>query len=215
VAECRNGFEAVKAAAELSPDLLFLDIQMPKLNGFEVLELLGREVGVVFVTAFDAHALRAFEVNAVDYLLKPVGEDRFRAAFERARERLRAKAPLPVAELVTASRPADAPLERILVRNGARVDVIPAAELEFAEAQDDYVSLRSKGKTYLKQQTLQDLEKALDKGRFVRIHRSYLLNLDHLARLDTEGAESRVAVLKDGSRLPVSRAGYQRLRSLL
>jgi two-component system LytT family response regulator len=215
IGECKNGFEAVKAAAELQPDLLFLDIQMPKLDGFEVLELLDRDVGVVFVTAFDAHALRAFEVNAVDYLLKPVAEDRFRAAFERARERVRAKTPLPVADLITASRPAGTPLERILIRNGARVDVILAGELDYAEAQDDYVSLRAKGKEYLKQQTLQELEDGLDKGRFVRIHRSYLLNLDRLARLDTEGADARVAILKDGSRLPVSRAGYQRLRALL
>ncbi|HEY5907193.1 MAG TPA: protein kinase [Vicinamibacteria bacterium] len=215
VGECRNGFEAVKAAAELQPDLLFLDIQMPKLDGFEVLELLGKGVDVVFVTAFDAHALRAFEVNAVDYLLKPVAEDRFRAAFERARERVRAKTPLPVAELITASRPAGALLERILIRSGARVDVIPVDQLEYAEAQDDYVNLRSRGKAYLKQQTLSELEAGLDKARFVRIHRSFLLNLDQLARLDTEGADSRVAVLKDGSRLPVSRAGYQRLRALL
>jgi two-component system LytT family response regulator len=128
---------------------------------------------------------------------------------------VRAKTPLPVAELVSASRPAGALLERILIRNGARVDVIPVGELDYAEAQDDYVSLRSKGKEYLKQLTLQELEDGLDKGRFVRIHRSYVLNLDQLARLDTEGADSRVAVLKDGSRLPVSRAGYQRLRALL
>jgi two-component system LytT family response regulator len=188
---------------------------MPKLDGFEVLELLDRELGVVFVTAFDAHALRAFEVNAVDYLLKPVAEDRFRAAFARARERLRLRTPLPVAGLVAAGRPEGAPLERILVRNGARVDVILVGDLDYAEAQDDYVSLRSRGKDYLKQQTLQELEKGLDKARFVRIHRSYLLNVERIARLDTEGSDSRVAILKDGSRLPVSRAGYQRLRALL
>jgi two-component system LytT family response regulator len=215
VGECRNGFEAVKAVAELGPDLLFLDIQMPKLDGFEVLELLGREVSVVFVTAFNEHALRAFEVNAVDYLLKPVAEDRFREALARARERIRARKPMPVAEIITASRPAGVPLERILVRSGAKVHVIPAAELEYAAAQDDYVSLRSKGKEYLKQQTLQELEDGLDKKRFVRIHRSYLLNLDQLARLESEGADAREAVLKDGTRLPVSRAGYQRLRTLL
>jgi two-component system, LytTR family, response regulator len=215
VGECANGFEAVKATAELGPDLLFLDIQMPKLDGFEVLELLGREVGVVFVTAFDEHALRAFEVNAVDYLLKPVAEDRFHAALRRARQRLQAKTPLPVADLLTASRPKGLPLERILVRNGARVDVIPVADLDYAEAQDDYVSLRAKGKEHLKQQTLQELEEGLDQARFVRIHRRYLLNLDRLARLETEGADSRVAVLKDGTRLPVSRSGYQRLKGLL
>ncbi len=213
--ECQNGFEAVKAASELRPDLVFLDIQMPKLDGFEVLELLGKDIGVVFVTAFDAHAVRAFEVNAVDYLLKPVSEERFAAALERARARLRAQEPLPVAELLTASRPAGALVERILVRSGAKVHVIPVAELDYAEAQDDYVSLRAKGKEYLKQQTLQELEASLDKARFVRIHRSYLLNLEQLARLESDAADARVAVLKDGSRLPVSRAGYQRLKTFL
>ena len=215
VRECKNGFEAVKAASELRPDLVFLDIQMPKLDGFEVLELLGKDIGVVFVTAFDAHAVRAFEVNAVDYLLKPVSEERFRAALERARARLRAQKPLPVAELITASRPKGALVERILVRNGAKVHVIPVGELDYAEAQDDYVSLRSKGKEYLKQQTLQELEASLDKARFVRIHRSYLLNLEQLSRLESDGADARVAVLKDGARLPVSRAGYQRLKTFL
>ncbi len=215
VGECANGFEAVKAASELGPQLLFLDIQMPKLDGFEVLELLGGEAGVVFVTAFDEHAIRAFEVNAVDYLLKPVAEDRFRAALERARERLRAKTPLPVADLISAGRPRGAAQERILVRNGPRVDVIPLAELDYAEAQDDYVSLRARGKEHLKQQTLRELQKGMDPGRFVRIHRRYLLNLDRLARLESEGPDTRVAVLTDGTRLPVSRAGYQRLKAFL
>src|SRR5262245_24989983 len=178
VGECRNGFEAVKAVAELSPQLLLLDIQMPKLSGFEVLELVGRDLAVVFVTAYDEHALRAFEVNAIDYLLKPVAQDRFRAALGRARERLRARAPVPVAELVQAARPPGAAVERILVRDGPNVEVIPVADLDYAEAQDDYVGLHSKGKVHLKQQTLAELEVGLDSGRFVRIHRSYLLNVD-------------------------------------
>jgi two-component system, LytTR family, response regulator len=215
VGECRNGFEAVKAVAELSPDLLFLDIQMPKLDGFEVLELVGRDLAVVFVTAFDEHALRAFEVHAVDYLLKPVAPDRFRAALARARGRVRGQVTLPVPELVQAARPPGARLERILVRDGAKVVVIAAADLDYAEAQDDYVGLRARGKLHLKQQTLADLESSLDPARFVRIHRSYLLNLDRLARIESEGAEARVAVLADGTRLPVSRSGYTRLKALL
>jgi two-component system, LytTR family, response regulator len=212
--ECRNGFEAVKAVAELSPQLLLLDIQMPKLTGFEVLELVGRDLAVVFVTAYDEHALRAFEVNAIDYLLKPVAPDRFRSALARARERLRTRAPLPVAELVQAARPPGTTVERILVRDGSKVVVIPIADLDYAEAQDDYVGLHSKGKTHLKQQTLADLEVSLDPGRFVRIHRSYLLNVDRLARLESDG-EARAAVLGDGTRLPVSRAGYARLKARL
>ncbi len=214
VGECRNGFEAVKAVAELSPDLLLLDIQMPKLTGFEVLELVGRDLAVVFVTAYDEHALRAFEVNAVDYLLKPVAPDRLRAALGRARERVRARAPVPVAALLQAARPAGAPAERILVRDGAKVVVIPVADLDYAEAQDDYVGLHTKGRVHLKQQTLAELEVSLDPARFVRIHRSYILNVERLTRLETEG-EGKAAVLADGTRLAVSRAGYARLKALL
>jgi two-component system LytT family response regulator len=215
VGECRNGFEAVKAVNDLAPDLLFLDIQMPKLNGFEVLELLGRDVAVVFATAFDEHAIRAFEVNAVDYILKPVSPERVKAALERARQRLAARAPMPVAELAAAARPAGEPASRIVVRQGARVHVISADKLDYAEAQDDYVSLRSEGKSYLKQQTLSDLEASLDRRHFVRIHRSCLLNLDRLARIDTEGGEPKAVILHDGTRLPLSRSGYGRLKGLL
>jgi two-component system LytT family response regulator len=215
VGECRNGFEAVKAASDLHPDLLFLDIQMPKLNGFEVLELLGRDTAVVFVTAFDEHAIRAFEVNAVDYLLKPVSPERVATALERARKRVEVRAPMPVPELVAAARPAGAPLARLLVRQGPKVHVIPAEKLDWVEAQDDYVSLRSEGKSYLKQQTLTDLEKQLDPSRFVRIHRSYLLNLERLARIETEGGEPKGVLLGDGTRLPLSRSGYARLKPLL
>jgi two-component system LytT family response regulator len=215
VGECRNGFEAVKAVNDLAPDLLFLDIQMPRLNGFEVLELLGRDVAVVFATAFDEHAIRAFEVNAVDYILKPVSPERVAGALERARQRLVARVPLPVEKIAAAARPADATLARIVVRQGARVHVIPVDRLDFAEAQDDYVSLHAEGKSYLKQQTLSDLEASLDKARFVRIHRSYLLNLDRLARIETEGGEPKGVVLADGSRLPLSRSGYSRLKGLL
>ena len=143
--ECRNGFEAVKAVAELRPDLVLLDIQMPKLTGFEVLELIGREVAVIFVTAFDEHALRAFEVNAVDYLLKPVSSRPVpRRPGPRARDRAAARAPLPVAEIVQSARPPGAKVERILVRDGAKVVVIAAGDLDYAEAQDDYVGLHSK-----------------------------------------------------------------------
>ncbi len=215
VGECRNGFEAVKAVHELSPDLLFLDIQMPKLNGFEVLELLGREVAVVFVTAFDEHAIRAFEVNAVDYVLKPVSPERVRTALSRAAARIAARQPTPVASLVTAARPAGALTTRIVVRQGPRVHVIPVDKLDYAEAQDDYVSLHAEGKAYLKQQTLSDLAASLDGARFVRIHRSYLLNLDRLARIDTEDGEPKGVVLADGTKLPLSRSGYGRVKGLL
>jgi len=215
VGECRNGFEAVKAVNDLRPDLLFLDVQMPKLNGFEVLELLGRDVPVVFVTAFDEHAIKAFDVHAVDYVLKPVSPERVATALERARQRLAPKQPVPVAGLAAAARPAGQFVSRIVVRHGARVHVIAADKLDYAEAQDDYVSLHAEGKQHLKQQTLGDLEGSLDPARFVRIHRSYLLNLDRLARIDSEGGEPKAVVLADGTRLPLSRSGYGRLKSML
>jgi len=215
VGECKNGFEAVKAVNDLAPDLLFLDVQMPKLNGFEVLELLGRDVAVVFVTAFDEHAIKAFDVHAVDYVLKPVSPERIAVAVERARQRLAPRPELPVAGLVKAARPAGQPATRIVVRQGPRVHVIPAEKLDYAEAQDDYVSLHAEGREHLKQQTLSDLEASLDPARFVRIHRSYLLNLDRLARIDSEGGEPKAVLLTDGTRLPLSRSGYGRLKRLL
>jgi two-component system, LytTR family, response regulator len=218
VAQCANGFEAVKAIAEQKPDLVFLDIQMPKLDGFEVLELVGQGTEVVFVTAYDSYAIRAFEVHAVDYLLKPVGAERFEAALERARERLSGKAPhqpLPAAELAAAARPPSQYLERIPVRDGTRVFIIPVAKLDYAEAQDDYLALVSDGKKHLKQQTIASLEAALDPSRFMRIHRSYIVNLERVARLEPYAKESHVAVLANGAQLPVSKSGYARLRAFL
>jgi two-component system LytT family response regulator len=215
VGECRNGFEAVKAVNDLAPDLLFLDVQMPKLNGFEVLELLGRDVAVVFVTAFDEHAIKAFDVHAVDYVLKPVSPERVATSLERARARLAPRTPVAVAGLVAAARPEGQTVSRLVVRQGPRVHVIAADKLDYAEAQDDYVSLHAEGKSHLKQQTLTELEASLDPKRFVRIHRSYLLNLDRLARIDTESGEPKAVVLSDGTRLPLSRSGYGRLKGLL
>jgi two-component system LytT family response regulator len=215
VAECANGFEAVKAVTDLKPDLLLLDIQMPRLDGFEVLELIGREVGVIFVTAYDKYALRAFEVHAVDYLLKPFSAERLREALDRAKARIQAKQLLPIEDLTTTARPAGSRSERILIRDGANVHVIPLSKIDYAEAQDDYVCFRSEGKRYLKQQTLADVESALDPSQFVRIHRSYILNIDRLAKLELYAKDSHAAILRDGTRLPVSRSGYARLNSVL
>jgi len=216
VAECGNGFDAVKAVTELSPDLVFLDVQMPKLNGFEVLELLGRGVPVVFTTAYDQYAVRAFEVHAVDYLLKPFSEERFAEALSRARSRAQAREPADGLDaLVADTRAKDAPLARVLIRDGAQVHVLPVEKIDYIEAQDDYVCFKSEGKQYLKDQTMGALEATLDPTRFVRIHRSYLLNIERIARVELYAKDSRVAILRDGTRLPVSRAGYARLAKLL
>jgi two-component system, LytTR family, response regulator len=222
LAECANGFEAVKAISEKKPDLVFLDVQMPKLDGFEVLELIGQEVAVIFVTAYDQYAMRAFDEHAVDYLMKPFSLERFQKALERARQRLREKgsaqepaAKSAPADLARAARPPQEFLQRIVVKDGARVHIIPVEKLDYAEAQDDYVSLHSQGKSYLKEQTISSLEAALDPQRFVRIHRSVIVNLERIAKIEPYAKDSRVAVLSDGSQLPVSRTGYDRLRSLL
>jgi two-component system LytT family response regulator len=216
VAECTNGFEAVKAVAEHKPDVIFLDVQMPKLDGFEVLELIERNVAVVFVTAFDQYAMRAFETAAVDYLLKPFGEDRFRAALRKIERRIGETRPASLpAQLKDAVRPAGEYLERIVVKDGARVHVIPAGKLDYAEAQDDYVALRSEGKTWLKQQTIASLEGALHPKRFVRVHRGYLVNIERITRIEPNTKDTWIAVLTDGAKIPVSRGGYARFNSLV
>jgi len=214
-AECANGFEAVKAVNELKPQLLFLDIQMPKLSGFEVLELIDPDPAVVFVTAYDEFALSAFEVHAVDYLLKPFSQERLTEAVDRARLRLDHRDSSLFPKLISKSRETASPLERILIRDGSRVHVIPTAKIDYLEAQDDYVCIKSRGKEYLKQETLNALENALDPHQFVRIHRSYILNLDRLDKLELFSKDSRIAVLTDGARLPVSKSGYARLEPLL
>jgi two-component system LytT family response regulator len=230
IAECANGFEAVKAITELQPDLVLLDIQMPKLDGFEVLELVGRQVPVIFVTAYDEFAVRAFEIHAIDYLLKPFSAERINDAIDRARARLREPEPeqatgtgsgsgaeaLSLQQLRTEAKPAAAgPLERVLIRDGSKVHVIPVDDVDFVQAQDDYVCFHAGGKQYLKEQPLAEVEAALDAARFVRIHRSFLLNVDRLARVEPLTKDSRIAILKDGRKLPLSRAGYQRLNALL
>lgn len=215
IGECANGFEAVRMAAELKPDLMFLDIQMPKLDGFEVLELIGTDLAVVFVTAYDEHALRAFEVHAVDYLMKPFRAERFAAALDRATQRIGGAAPFRPEELTASSRSVGRFAERIVVKDGTRVHIIPVPKLDYAEAQDDYVALASQGKKYLKQQTISSLEAALDPKDFVRIHRSYLVNLERVTRLEPYGRDTHVVILNDGARLPVSRSGYARLKSFL
>ncbi|MFL6279931.1 MAG: LytR/AlgR family response regulator transcription factor [Vicinamibacterales bacterium] len=215
VAECANGFEAVKAVSELAPDLMFLDVQMPKLSGFEVLDLIGRSVPVVFTTAYDQYALSAFEVHAIDYLLKPFSAERFAEALTRARQRLAGRETMPIDALVAENRVRQAPLERVLIRDGSRVHVLAVEKIDYVEAQDDYVAFHSDGKPYLKDQTLAAVEGLLDPARFVRIHRSYLLNIERIARVELYAKDSRIAVLRDGTKLPVSRAGYARLAKLL
>jgi len=214
VCECSNGFEAIKAVTEYTPDVMLLDVQMPKIDGFEVLEVTGQDVPVIFVTAYDEYALRAFEVHAVDYLLKPFTADRLREALDRVRSRQGPPAVGPSALRAAARKPGQ-PLDRVVIRDGADVHVLGVGKIDYAEAQDDYVAFHTGGRVLLKEQTLTDLESQLDVRRFVRIHRSYLLNIERLAKVELYAKDSRVAILHDGTKLSVSRSGYQRLQELL
>lgn len=216
VAECRNGFEAVKAVAEVDPDLLLLDIQMPKLDGFEVVELLEREMPIIFITAHDEHALRAFDVHAVDYLLKPCSAQRLTEALDRARDRIgKEETQPPIEELAASAKPEDAVLERILVRDGSDVRVIPADSVDYIEARDDTVAIHVGATVHLKAQRLSTLEQRLDPKRFIRVHRSFILNIDRLRSIELYAKDSRIAILDDDTKVPVSRSGYSRLRELL
>lgn len=222
VGECANGFEAVKAIAEHAPDLVFLDIQMPKLDGFEVVELAGSKPHYIFATAYDQFALRAFEVHALDYLLKPFSRDRLAEALAQARLRMPAvgqakdstQAPA-IEALVKEAAARHQPLERVLIRDGARVHVVASGSIDYIEAQDDYVQISADGKRYLKHQRLSELEAQLDAAAFVRIHRSYIVNVGAVRRIEPVSKDNHCAVLDGDVRLPISRSGYQKIRELL
>jgi two-component system LytT family response regulator len=215
VAEAKNGLEAVKLAQEHAPDLILLDVQMPKIDGFEVLGLLAPETAVVFTTAFDEYAIRAFEVHAVDYLLKPFSAERFAQALERAERRLGAGRTVTAPELAHAARGPHGHLERLVIRDGAEIVIIPIDAVDYVKGQDDYVEVFHTGRSSLTQQTLQALESSLDPRHFVRVHRSYVLNVRRVARLEPWGHGSKMAVLHDGRTVPVSRSGEARLKAVL
>jgi two-component system LytT family response regulator len=216
LAECTNGFEGIKAINELKPDIVFLDIQMPKITGFEMLELLDEKPIIIFTTAYDQYALKAFEVSAIDYLLKPFGEDRFREAVEKALERLKNKKPymdgLSNLENTVASR--NEYLERIVVKTGAKISIIPTDKLNYLEAQDDYVMLYTDEGKFLKQKTMRFFEDHLDPAEFIRIHRSYIVKLKKVKQLELFEKESYRALLNDGKSLPVSKSGYSKLKEI-
>jgi len=216
-ARCANGFEAVKAVQEHRPHLLFLDIQMPRLDGFDVVELLGKEVPlIVFVTSYDEYALKAFEAQALDYILKPVQHRRLEKAIQQVRERVRQNQEQPYETFIENHRDTMVPLDRILIRNGYDVVIIPVKEIDYIEAQDDYIKIYTKdGKSYLKSERMNRLEETLDARTFCRIHRSYILNIDSLKKIEPYTKDSRIAILQNGTRLNISRSGYAKLMELL
>jgi two-component system LytT family response regulator len=209
--ECDNGFDAVKTIADLQPDLVFLDIQMPRLTGLEVLELTQRDHGVIFTTAYDQYAVKAFDLRAVDYLLKPFSQARFDEALARARTLIGQ----PSAGLQAMAAQATGKLERLLIRDRNQVHVLTLDMVTCVEAQDDYICIHLQGKSYLKTQSLTELEARLDPGQFVRVHRSWIINLKHLKNIERLAKDSFVALLNSGQQVPISRAGHERIKALI
>ncbi|HEY9363666.1 MAG TPA: LytTR family transcriptional regulator DNA-binding domain-containing protein [Chitinophagaceae bacterium] len=212
--ECNNGFEGVKAIQQFSPDLIFLDIQMPKINGFEMLELLEQPPAVIFTTAFDEYAIKAFEAHAIDYLLKPFSQERFDKAIQKWQEQQKF---LKTNTKQFLESPALSPAqhERIVVKTGGKIKIIPIPEVQYFEAADDYVKIITREGTFLKNKTMSYFEDVLDAQQFVRCHRSYIINIQQVTRIDPYEKENQVAILKSGVKIPVSKSGYARLKVVL
>jgi two-component system LytT family response regulator len=211
--ECSDGFEGVKAIAEHEPDLIFLDIQMPKINGFEMLELLDKAPGVIFTTAFDDYAIKAFEAHAIDYLLKPFSKERFDKAVQKW---LLQKTPSKNTEALmeqTAQQPEER--HRIVVKKGTTIVIIPVHKVYFLEAYDDYVKIHTSEGFYLKKKTMSHYERVLDATQFVRVHRSFMINLQELTRIEPLEKDNHMALLKSGTRVPLSQSGYSKLKEIL
>ncbi len=216
-AECENGFEGIKAIQQFKPDIIFLDIQMPKITGFEILELLEEKPVIIFSTAYDQYALKAFEVNAADYLLKPYSRERFAEALNRALALTQDKpASDRIIEGVVNQHDKDVEyLERLVVKTGSKVSIIPVTKLYWLEAQDDYVMLHSKDGNFLKQKTMKYFESHLDPKEFVRTHRSYIVRISIIKQIELFGKESYQVMLTNGKSLPVSRTGHAKLKAIL
>jgi two-component system LytT family response regulator len=217
IAECADGFAGLKTISELKPDLVFLDIQMPKLTGFEMLEVLEEKPEIIFTTAYDQYAIKAFELNAVDYLLKPFHKERLTEALSKAIEKTNSGKgePKAASELISRRPEPSAPVTRIVVRKGNSINIIPVDQLRYVEAEDDYVMIHHSTGKALKQQTMRYYEENLPKADFVRIHRSYIVRIEEIKRIEPYGKDNHIAVLQSGDKLPVSRAGYKHLKDEL
>lgn len=214
-AQCANGFEALKAVQELRPDIMFLDVQMPKITGIELLEVMDNPPAVVFTTAYDEFAIKAFEMNAVDYLMKPFTVERFRKAVDKVRERLAQNAPSVQTPLALPPDGEGAELTRVVVKSGANIKVIPIDDILFIEAQEDYVMVHTEKGHFMKSQTMGHYEAHLPTQKFVRIHRSYIVNIDRIERLEAYDKETFLAVVPPSHKLKVSRTGYKKLKETL
>jgi two-component system LytT family response regulator len=215
VHECNDGFEGIKAIMQFQPDIVFLDIQMPKINGFEMLELIEQPPAVVFTTAFDEYAIRAFESHAVDYLLKPFSRDRFDKAIEKWLDRESSITAPATQALLDEAAQSPQQNQRIVVKTGNKIKIIPIDEVHYLEAADDYVKIHTREGAFLKNKTMSHFEKVLNPDQFVRIHRSYIVNVQLVTRIDPYEKENYTAQLKTGAQVPVSKSGYAKLKNVL
>jgi len=217
IAECGDGFTGLKTISSMKPDLVFLDIQMPRLTGIELLEVLTEKPEIIFTTAYDQFALRAFELNAVDYLLKPFPKRRFLEAVKKAADKIMSGAGnrVPANQLLAKSSEPDPSVNRIVVRKGNAINLIPVEQVRYVEAQDDYVMIHHASGKALKQQTMKFYDDNLPKKDFVRIHRSYIVRVEEIKRIEPYGKDNHIAVLQSGDRLPVSRSGFRQLKEEL
>jgi len=214
IAECSDGFSGLKTISELKPDLVFLDIQMPRLTGIELVEVLTEKPEIIFITAFDHFAIRAFELNAVDYLLKPFEKRRFLEAVKKAMDKIRSGKgnTEPANQLLAKKTEPEGGVNRIVVRKANSINIIPVDQVRYVEAQDDYVMIHHSSGKAMKQQTMKFYEENLPKSDFVRIHRAYIVNVTEINRIEPYGKDTHVAILNSGEKLPVSRTGYKQLR---
>jgi two-component system, LytTR family, response regulator len=213
VQSCGDGFEGLKAIQTHKPDLIFLDVQMPKINGFELLELLENPPAVIFTTAFEAYAIQAFEAHAIDYLLKPFGRERFEKAVKKWLD-LQQPAPDTKALLETIAA-GTGQQNRIVLKENNKIKIIPTKQVLYLESADDYVKIHTAEGAYLKNKTMAEFEKLLEGQDFVRIHRSYLVQVSLITRLEPYEKDSQLAILSSGQRLPVSKSGYSKLKLAL
>jgi len=214
--ECGDGYEGVKAITQHQPDLIFLDVQMPKINGFEMIELLDKTPSVIFTTAFDDYAVKAFEAHAVDYLLKPFSKERFDKAMKKWMDHYQRSGEQKTVQsfIETVAQPPDQ-YNRVVVKTGTKIRIIPMNEIHYLEADDDYVKIHTEEGSYLKKKTMNYFEEVLDKNQFIRVHRSYILQIREVQKIEPYEKESHIAILKSGARVPISKTGYPKLKSIL
>lgn len=215
VGECSDGFEGIKAITQHQPDFIFLDIQMPKINGFEMLELVENPPAVIFTTAFDEYAIKAFEVNAIDYLLKPIEKSRFDQAVQKIASKLNSLEAVTTQELLDSAAMSPAQHNRVVVKKNGVIKIIAVADIHYLEADDDYVKLSTTEGIFHKNKTMSFFERTLDPAQFIRIHRSYIINLAQVTRIELKEKDSYIVLLKSDIWLPVSKTGYVKLKAAL